>query len=134
MIDLPSWLLEQIAEDERIARQAGEGQVGWATYRDADGGMLYTSPVASHGGGVWVTAGEETSPTTVTVLFDQARLLAECDAKRRIVEQMVPMVAQLERWVEDEWGPMGDDNPGRLLRVLALPFADREGYREEWRP
>jgi hypothetical protein len=30
-----------------------------------------------------------------------------------------------------EWGA---DWPCLTLRLLALPYADRPGYREEWRP
>jgi hypothetical protein len=72
-------------------------------------------------------------------------LLADCDAKRRIVDDY--------RWYTepDEYGPprWSDNSPadqeyelagGRFVglrtavRLLALPYADHPGYREEWRP
>lgn len=40
--------------------------------------------------------------------------------------------------IDGEWGVGASDPAEResmaLLRLLALPFADRPGYREEWRP
>lgn len=49
-----------------------------------------------------------------------ARVLAECEAKRRII------------------GTLRDEGGDRLFadifRLLALPLADRPGYREEWKP
>lgn len=53
------------------------------------------------------------------------RVLAECEAKRRIV-------AEANRFE-------GDDDPGAhvlvgVLELLALPYADHPDYREEWRP
>lgn len=58
----------------------------------------------------------------------QARVLAECGAKRRIVEMA--------------WHHLGDDDYAwgmeeakrQILAVLALPYADHPDYREEWRP
>ena len=48
-----------------------------------------------------------------------ARVLAEVDAKRRILEEASSMV----------WR----DSLGYFLRLLALPYAGHPGYREEWR-
>jgi len=66
-----------------------------------------------------------------------ARVLAECEAKRRIVE----------RHGGTNWGaapgdpyPMMCDEcqdalwPCPTLRLLALPYADHPDYDEEWRP
>ena len=43
------------------------------------------------------------------------RILAECEAKRRIVER---------------WRELHPD----VLRLLALPYADHADYQQEWRP
>lgn len=60
---------------------------------------------------------------------DPARVLADVEAKRRIVEE-----ANLY---------LCDSGPGcgyrtkhghNVLRLLALPYADHPDYREEWRP
>lgn len=66
---------------------------------------------------------------------DGARLLAECDAKRRIVEHC--------HWGLDHYGDdscgLGDDaehNGGmdavQTLRLLALPYADHPDFQQEW--
>jgi hypothetical protein len=49
-----------------------------------------------------------------------ARVLAECEAKRRIVELMSDEV---------EYVVYSDD----VLRALALPYADHPDFRPEWR-
>lgn len=52
------------------------------------------------------------------------RVLAECEAKRRIVDacQNVEQVHAAEFLAD------------RMLAFLALPYADHPDYREEWRP
>jgi hypothetical protein len=54
-----------------------------------------------------------------------ARVLAEAEAKRRMVDECV--------------STLGDNDDGywpakQTLRLLALPYADHPDYREEWRP
>jgi hypothetical protein len=57
--------------------------------------------------------------------WTSARVLAECDAKRRIVEQYAPAL---------------DSDPDSvplltwILELLALPYADRPGYDPSWAP
>lgn len=61
------------------------------------------------------------------------RVLAECETKRRIVEDYQGVTLR----------PMLGDNPivkgfvsamDGVLAALALPYADHPHYREEWRP
>ena len=65
---------------------------------------------------------------------DPARVLAECEAKRRIITEAVPGIESLQRSADGEWGPAGEDEPERLLRLLALPYADHPDYNQAWRP
>lgn len=54
------------------------------------------------------------------------RVIAECAAKRRIIEH----VAEIEFNSGDPWThEMGDE----ILSQLALPYAKHPEYREEWR-
>jgi hypothetical protein len=89
------------------------------------------------------------------------RVLAQCEATRRIIEwhQSWPVLAtspptfesddsadpscmvfralqQIAWLTQQEYrARFGDDPPtAPMLRFLALPYADRPGYREEWRP
>ncbi len=60
------------------------------------------------------------------------RILAECDAKRRIVRDY-----EIARDAEygDIAAAIADERTyGRFLRLFALPYADHPDYREEWRP
>lgn len=58
--------------------------------------------------------------------YDPARVLADCEAKRRIVariqmSQMLPV-------------QISDYAAEAILRALALPHADHPDYRPEWAP
>ena len=52
-----------------------------------------------------------------------ARVLAECDTKRQILAFATDHDAQGVNQGAANW----------LLKTLALPYADHEDYREEWR-
>ncbi len=66
------------------------------------------------------------------LIVDRSRVLAECEAKRRIVRHYES--------ARDAKG--GDLNAARqtemacsyALKCLAVPYADHPDYREEWRP
>jgi hypothetical protein len=75
--------------------------------------------------------------------------LAECDAKRRIIDLHEEGEenelrhghweghGSNEHWIRDEPNdcPVCDEyEPCLTLRLLALPYADRPGYRAEWKP
>ena len=64
---------------------------------------------------------------------DPARVLREIDAKRQLLTDLAPLLAQTDAAIDGEWNGH-DDLHGRLLAYVALPYADRSGYREEWRP
>ena len=90
-------------------------------------------------------------------MFD--RMLAECEAKRRIMTEAFEVAAT----IDGEWGcchdaddirrgyreptPGWGDEPeplpadcagpevaGKFLQGLALPYADHPDYRQEWKP
>jgi hypothetical protein len=106
---LTEFLLARIAEDEWVAGTASE---------------VISGP-AQLGRHLW-TWGDGRLEVT------RARVLAECQAKRRIVEMMGSLVdydrdkfivnASLEGVAHD------------TLMQLALPYADHPDYREEWKP
>lgn len=62
--------------------------------------------------------------------------LAECDAKRRIIAEhsVVYVPPPGSPYPVNDSCPVCDQLPCLTLRLLALPFADRPGYREEWKP
>jgi len=126
MVDLAAWLLGQIDADERLADRALDvstdlgHQASWSAFAAAD--------VAEEA----VAHLEAWSP---------ARVLAECEAKRRIVD-LHPVIGHdvcdtcvvgkrgypLDPYSTPERWPCG------TLRALALSYADRPGYQPHWRP
>lgn len=111
--DLAAWLLEQIAEDEAIAQALPDSpRLGGRPSRP---GETYSGP--SYGLSTFIRT------------ISPARVLVECDAKRRIVEMRMALNGN-PRLLGDEI----DQRLEAVLLILALPYADRPGYREEWRP
>lgn len=120
--DLATWLMEQIAEDE-LAAQALLEQPAFAEFR------MDHRPIQH--------AIREDPDPTGAVRFR----LAECDAKRRIVDLHTPegRYRDCPTCTERDYRAYRYDDDEQLwwcdtLKVLALPYADRPGYREEWRP
>lgn len=70
--------------------------------------------------------------------FDPARVLAEVDAKRRIIDQYEQLRADVAHWRglgDEDAAPVATEWAyGEVVKMLALPYADRPGYLEEWRP
>lgn len=56
------------------------------------------------------------------------RVLAEVDAKRRIVELAAEYIPELEHGDNGEWAL------DATLRLLALPYADHPDYDPTWTP
>jgi Family of unknown function (DUF6221) len=134
MDDLTEFLLARIGEDEAAARQATAGPWQWVTGRGGLPGLLEsTGASATH----WVAEQSFQAPTVVLATnqgvalrvrgrdaahiadWHPTRVLAECDAKRRIVQRLAP--------------PADGPDTG-VLRLLALPYAEHADYREDWRP
>lgn len=58
-----------------------------------------------------------------------SRALAECEAKRHILEIAVPTVG-----VSNDFARGWDVGTSFAVRLLAEVYADHPDYREEWRP
>ena len=120
MDELVRWLGEQLDEDERIARAVEDRSAPWDGQWMADG----DSAVRTVNGHVLFYR-HDSGPLKPGLAdhvaeWDPARVLREIDAKRRILATL------------HEEG--GDRMFADIFRLLALPYADRPGYREEWRP
>jgi hypothetical protein len=67
---------------------------------------------------------------------DPARVLREVAAKRRILDDIVPIMNATDEQINSEWGvgPMapGDYESVELLKILALPYVDHPDYNPEW--
>ncbi len=124
-LTLAEFLLARIAEDEAVARKGtpGRWKLGGLDPEELGDAWFLRSADREH---LWRWYPE--------------RVLAECEAKRRIVERHRRITRP--GWgliLPDQCGECGGNSgivgwPCPTLRVLALPYADHKDYREEWRP
>ena len=119
MDDLVRWLVKQLDEDERNARaatlgpwvQSGVGDYGWTVDFGRSGAGVETAD-----------SDQGLADADFIAAHNPARVLREIAAKRRIIDECA-------------WGgPDHADVYEAVLRRLALPYADRPGYVEDWRP
>jgi len=142
MSDLITWLRAQLDEDERVAREATSGP--WR-YNPAKVWHLPADLPTRRNGEEFVGAGplDATVGVAATGPADHpqsmadaryiarhhpARVLAEVEAKRRILDEIE---AEHGACLGEGCVPADTDH---IVRLLALPYADRPGYLEEWRP
>jgi hypothetical protein len=121
--DLAKWLSQQLDEDERIAKEAG-GHLGeWRLATPLDDAEL--------GDASWLRP-----PSLKHVeRHDPARALRDVDAKRKLLEQCrASLASEKAGGVDGAWSESFGDGLLEAVKLLALPYADRPGYREDWRP
>lgn len=147
MDDLVAWLRNRIGDDYEMAQVADAlTRPPWVSQvtRDASD---YNEGKIVDGDGLAVVHVEDQTPERAVAehiaRWDPARVLAELDAKRRILDEHERTECQghAEPWVEHGaacryrcWVCGGDRYPCATLRLLAVPYADQPGYRDEWRP
>jgi hypothetical protein len=114
MDDLVTWLRAQLSDDEREAHEQKRFDA-WVDEQRGDHVDTIVIPPLSQLG----SAG------------DPDRVLAEVDAKRQMLAHIGMVVISpgrealpAEYVAQMEW----------FLRLLALPYAGRDGWREEWAP
>jgi hypothetical protein len=124
---LTEFLLARIAEDEAVASAASIGR-HWTW----DGPDLLSDHIGAFRLPECIIDTEGANPPDPEgagvhiARWDPARVLAECEAKRRIVAEMA------NYWVEG--ASRTGDLPEVVLTALALPYADHPDYRDAWRP
>jgi hypothetical protein len=142
MFGLPDFLLARIAEDEATARAAfhvvgGERVGGWYWSNAGDAVFLDRTPdpVAC---GPWQQLMHQPFAHHM-VRWDPERVVAECDAKRTVVQgcatalEAPPLRRKLlASTVSYDRGRR--ELAAQTLSLLALPYADHPEYRQEWRP
>ncbi len=144
MSDITEFLLARVAEDEQGARRAllfGHPDDAtkyktvfdtWHVRRQDERRLV----IEAHLGANRPRSVVSGYPLTDDALFDHiarwdpARVLAECEAKRRIISDYQRYVAERRRAMGG-WDTEGDST---VMKALALPYADHLDYRQEWRP
>lgn len=141
MDDLVEFLRARLDEDADVARAAacGEGGGRWEATSDPP---MHQAQVCGqpHPGEYMVPVIVDEFPylndherAAHIARQDPDRVLAEVDAKRRLLNTWLPEAAKNDEQVNEEWGhgsTLADD----LLRLLALPYADHSDYQETWKP
>jgi hypothetical protein len=147
MTTLTEFLLARIAEDEAAAQAATPGP--WnagAQYADA---ALWVGDDHSEGIAHASWEYDESSAANFEHIarHDPARVLAECETKRRIVEAHPLTTDVFPVWTGRTPGvacetcggngpgePAEDIGPCDTLLAIVLPYADHPDYRNEWKP
>src|SRR2546423_10960409 len=132
MDDLIAFLRARLDEREQIARAAEPGP--WRVLEDSSGSVA----VGPEDFGI---ASDHTGQNRASYVHiaanDPARVLADVDAKRRIIElHSTSDTSTFEgRTATITWCPIcRNDGECPTLRLLALPYADHPDYRGRWRP
>ncbi|MFI0242548.1 DUF6221 family protein [Streptomyces sp. NPDC016845] len=112
MDDLVRWLGEQLDEDTRAASSVHTLDCDIHAHLEGDAESVRATMAMFH-----------QAPGLVCDCGVPARMLREIDGKRRIVDRYA--------WLR-EHGDTG--GTAWVLPLLALSYAGRPGYREEWRP
>lgn len=131
MDDLVTWLRDQLDDDWQVAMTAGQRDAPpWKIEYDKRG---YDGKIVDRRG--WaVVHQEDSTPDRETAehiaRWHPARALDEIDAKRRILAEVEYEIRDAEK--RDTGDGLGLSQT--VLALLALPYADRAGYRDEWKP
>jgi hypothetical protein len=125
--DLAGFLLARIAEDEAVALEAGGED-----WEQADGRKVRWLRNGGNAHG-WVAFVDLPTATAHIARHDPARVLAECEAKRRIVEYAEMLNGQAAHQGGEVAGYHAT-GLGIAIRLLAEPYATHPDYRAEWRP
>jgi hypothetical protein len=140
-MELSEFLLARIGEDEAVAREALHPDAvspgAWVT--EHHNSEYHSEPNRAHiaedrSGHYWSVAHEVFIPIAVHIArHAPARVLAECEAKRRIVDlhRAVPVAPGRRELTCVEDGALTWPCP--TLRFLAAPYADHSDYCVEWR-
>lgn len=130
--DLASWLLACVDEDEQRIQAALARVRGWSKLNLPWLRVKRIEPALRQ------------PDEMLLAVWDPDRLLLECDTRRRIIDT----IFAYEATIDSEWGCGHSANEIRrgqceatpvdeipALRLLALPMAGREGYRQDlWAP
>lgn len=146
VMTLTEFLLARIAEDEAVANRATEGAWTWRMNNWVKP-QPEVVPVDS-----WNSSGRVAilpdlglkQDAEHIARYDPARVLAECEAKRRVAHLHGPKYkgstdcrSCADGWEDMTYGQNGytpEPYPCLTARNLALIYSDHPDYRDEWRP
>ena len=134
MSDLTDFLLARIAEDEAVAREASPGGWSYGTVDSVAGGSLYDKTrmigdlhyeqPTDHDGSIvrHLLSPEADANGAHIARHNPARVLAECAAKRAIVERWLHLIEHGDAG-SFEW----------VAKALAWAYRDHTDFDPAWR-
>jgi hypothetical protein len=134
--DLVQFLRARLDEDEQVARDACHGGPAEWTTDDS-----YPVSVAGLPPGTDVfaraVAFDEGSPSESQAAHiarhDPARVLAEAEAKRMLLDSIVPTMNAFEDRIDEEWGTSeGEHASAAFLRAWARVHRDHPDFDPAW--
>ncbi|MFE0103676.1 DUF6221 family protein [Streptomyces sp. NPDC059009] len=128
MDDLAQWLGRQLDEDARNASSWHTLDCDIHAYLQGDADSVKATMSMFHA-----------APGAVCDCDVPARVLREIDAKRRIIAEHATGRPTMEahglaRATTRTWDEEANEANCLTLRLLALPYSDRGGYKKRWRP
>lgn len=135
MVDLARWLGECLDEDDRTARAATPGpwvdEGGYVTDVGPDGRpRVQVTDYGTQDGEPEEDNPQGRADSKHIAAWDPARVLREIDVKRQMLDRYEELLAASKE--EGLIGDLTEEYQDFLLRLLALPYGDRPGYRKEW--
>lgn len=126
---LTEFLLARIAEDETVAR-AGKGDTAWSC-DPSRANPIFAQVVSGDGA---VASAMLTTDGEHIARHDPARVLAECEAKRRIVSVRAAIGMRHGGTMDEVDAAHAAVQKQRewTWRLLALPYAGHPDYLAEW--
>jgi hypothetical protein len=129
--DLIAFLRARLDEDERIARG-----VQWDSSGNTLDWRLPFSATVEVGTEAFTT--DDSAIAAHVARHDPARVLAEVDAKRRIIDECAYWLDKINESATAEIPYPNLPERGEVvlpvITLLGLPYADHPHYRNEWRP
>jgi hypothetical protein len=123
---LVEFLLARIAEDKAAALAATRNAWKVDPWRNSSGMEFLVVADFDEGAPAFAIKNERDADHIAR--WDPARVLAECEAKRRIVEELGDYD---DGYV---WASGEASRAETALQALALPYADHPDYDESWKP
>ena len=126
MSDLVEFLRARLGEDEAVALAATAGP-----WHKVDGGVTDLADAWPVSMTEYDNVDNDQADRAHIARHDPARVLADVEAKRRIIADREHIDASAG---DTEWHSGYSDGNYDALRALALPYADHPDYDESWRP
>jgi hypothetical protein len=124
---ITEFLEARLSEDEAVARAASAMMTG-PSWED-DGTSVSSGEDTFWVDGLYVRSPEDVSAHIAR--HDPARVLAECAAKRRVLETLRSYEPDTEWGVVRDMGMRGNNAAG-AVRALAAVYASHPDYQQEW--